>query len=425
MDDNSFDNIIKGKVGEYEDPVFDASSLSAFHHRMATLGYMPWYSRYRTELTIGSGIVISTLLIIWSIWLFNSQASKALEKNNVFIEAQQEQISKLQDEINYLKSLPADTVHIIQFREQSAGINKFVLHRITELESTILKMKKDFEVNSMSAENFSTGADSLSANSMANTVFDPLYTHSFTSRLVLAEKQRKSVRAIPKPMSMPEQTLKPFSAKTVRSLEKHYHNGIGIRLGPVLEFSKGFYGQGTGGIDITGGLLGDFIVSPSFSLETGAKFIHRFYVISGDQVKTIHSKLPYVNADLAPVTVADIDSWMMEFPLNLKYRYPLSTTTHGLASLGYSSLIYTKQILEYSYDLDGVPSGHITEPHTISAITRYAGSLNISLGLSKRLKNKEIIETSLYYQHGLGTAGVEKMRSNFLGIRGAYWFSIK
>ena len=117
--------------------------------------------------------------------------------------------------------------------------------------------------------------------------------------------------------------------------------------------SKGFYDQGTGGIDITGGLLGDFIVSPSFSVETGEKFIHRFYEISESELNA-NVSLPYVNPDLAPVTQADIDSWMIEVLINLKYRYPLSLKTYALAGFGYSSLIYTKQILEYIYNYDAI-----------------------------------------------------------------------
>ena len=218
-----------------------------------------------------------------------------------------------------------------------------------------------------------------------------------------------------------------FSAKTARELEKHYRHGIGIRLGPTLELSKGFYRHGAGKIDVTGGLLGDFILSPSLSLETGAKFIHRIYEISDDELPSASSTLPDINEDLEPLTSAEIDSWIIEVPLNLKYRYPLSTTTHGLVGLGYSSQIYTKQSLEYSYKLDGVASGsgYITEPHIFSDIKRYAGTFNISLGLSKRLKNNKTLETSFYYQHGSGESGVEKMKSNFVGIRSAYWFNIK
>ncbi len=215
------------------------------------------------------------------------------------------------------------------------------------------------------------------------------------------------MRAVDKSDGERKKSHTQFSAKTARELEKHYRKGMGIRLGPTLDLSKGFYDQGTGGIDIAGGLLGDFIVSPSLSVETGAKFIHRYYEISEEELNT-NLTLPYVNPDLAPVTQADIDSWMIEVPMNLKYRYPLSLKTYALVGLGYSSVIYTKQVLEYSYNFDAIPSGYITEPHILTDVTRYSGTLNISLGISKRLKNNKILETSLYYQHGLGEMGVEK-----------------
>jgi len=35
------------------------------------------------------------------------------------------------------------------------------------------------------------------------------------------------------------------------------------------------------------------------------------------------------------------------------------------------------------------------------------------------------LETSLYYQQGLGEMGVESNGSNYLGIRGVYWFTVK
>ncbi|MEQ9413894.1 MAG: hypothetical protein RIF39_08685, partial [Cyclobacteriaceae bacterium] len=55
----------------------------------------------------------------------------------------------------------------------------------------------------------------------------------------------------------------------------------------------------------------------------------------------------------------------------------------------------------------------------------YPGTLNLSLGFSSQLKNSKIIETSLYYQHGLGKVGLEQTKPELLGIRGTYWFNIK
>ena len=419
MDDKDFDDIIKRKVGEHEDPVFDSSALSSFHQQMATLDYTPWPSRYRTELMIGSGIAAGTFLILLSMWLLNTDASESFETSNLLIQDQQKKITELQTEINVLKKRKPDTVYIMQVTMSDAESKQ-----LEEMKLMILKLKKDLAISSAKIQSLSAGSDSLSLGSTSNSYFDPHHSNLFSAKVVPTEKNQKSMRAVDKSDGERKKSHTQFSAKTVRELEKHYRTGMGIRLGPTLDLSKGFYDQGSGEIDIAGGLLGEFIVSPSLSFETGAKFIHRVYEIPEEDLNS-NLTLPDVNSDLAPVTQADIDSWMIEVPMNLKYRYPLSTKTYALAGLGYSSVIYTKQILEYSYNFDAIPSGYITEPHIINDVTRYSGTLNISLGISKRLKNNKILETSLYYQHGLGEMGVEKNHSNYFGIRGVYWFTVK
>ena len=419
MDDRDFDDIIKRKVGEHEDPVFDSAALSSFHQQMATLDYLPWPSRYRTELMIGAGIAISTFLVIMSVWLLNTDASESLKKSNLLIQDQQKKITELQTEINVLKKRKPDTVYIRQ-----VTMSDVESMHLEEMKLTIFKLKMDLAISSGKIQSLSAGADSLSLENTSNLYFDPHHSNLFPSKVVPTEKNRKSMRAVDKSDGERKKSHTKFSVKTLRELEKHYRTGMGIRLGPSLDFSKGFYSQGTGGIDIAGGLLGDFIVSPSLSAETGAKFIHRFYEIPEEELNT-DPTLPYVNPELAPVTQADIDSWMIEVPMNLKYRYPLSQKTYALAGLGYSAVIYTKQVLEYSYNFDAIPSGYITEPHTITDVTQYSGTLNISLGISKRLKNNKILETSLYYQQGFGEIGIESNGSNYLGIRGVYWFTVK
>ena len=335
------------------------------------------------------------------------------------IQDQQKKITELQTEINILKKRKPDTVYITQVTMSDAESKQ-----LEEMKLTILKLKKDLAISSAKIQFLSAGSDSLSLESTSNSYFDPHHSNLFSSKVVPTEKNQKSMRAVDKSDGERKKSHTQFSAKTVRELEKHYRKGMGIRLGPTLDLSKGFYDQGTGGIDIAGGLLGDFIVSPSLSVETGAKFIHRYYEISEEELNT-NPTLPYINPDLAPATQAEVDSWMIEVPMNLKYRYPLSPKTYALAGLGYSSVIYTKQVFEYSYNFDAIPSGYITEPHILNDVTRYSGTLNISLGISKRLKNNKILETSLYYQQGLGEMGVEKNRSNYIGIRGVYWFTVK
>jgi hypothetical protein len=41
------------------------------------------------------------------------------------------------------------------------------------------------------------------------------------------------------------------------------------------------------------------------------------------------------------------------------------------------------------------------------------------------LENKKIIELGIFYQQGLGSMGLEKNKSNFLGLRSVYWFPLR
>ena len=281
MDDKDFDDIVKKRVGEHEDPVFDSSALFSFRHQMAALIYSPWPSRYRTELMIGSGIAISTVLIILSVWLLNTHASESFKKSNLLIQDQQKKIAELQTEINVLKKRKLDTVYITQVPMGDAESKQ-----LEEMKLMILKLKKDLAVSSARMQSVSAGSDSLSLGGRSNSYFDSHHSNLFSAKVVPTEKNQKSMRAFYKSDGERKKSHTQFSAKTVRELEKHYRKGMGIRLGPTLDLSKGFYDQGTGGIDIAGGLLGDFIVSPSLSVETGAKFIHRYYEMSEEELNT-------------------------------------------------------------------------------------------------------------------------------------------
>lgn len=424
MDDQRFDDIIKEKMGDYEAPGFDPSALSALHHQMGTLTVWPWYSRYRTELLLGSGLFLCTLIILWNQWSFSNREAQALKKNDLLLKSQQVQIDNLQHEIVELKSLAPDTIRIIEFKEQSSHLNSVYLQQIKTLEQTIQKMK-DANLAQVNAVEPTTASLEVSSGpnwkSAANGSF---YENQFTGRLVPRKKDEQSAHAIPNKSEPDKITSRKLSAETIRDLEKHYRNGIGIRVGPALEISRGFYHAGNSRADLVFGVLGDFIVSPSFSVETGAKYTHRFYEITNEEALA-QMQLPGLDTNLGPVINADIDSWVLEIPLNLKYRYPLSMKTHLLAGVGYSSLMYTKQVFENYYELNSDPLAQINTTHTVDKFTLNPGMLNFSIGLSKEMKNKKLIETSLYYQYGLGEIGVEKMGANFLGIRGTYWFTLK
>ena len=419
MDDEKFDDIIKKKVGEYQEPGFDPAALADLHYRMSAADAVwPWYVRYRTELFVGTGLILCTLIILWNQWFLSNRDNMFLADNLLASKNSEEQI-KLQNEINYLKSVQPDTIKIIEFREQNSIAYTILLNRIASLEANLERYaSSSFERKLLS------GLDSIS---FPKEFISEDYQQSITNpqRLVPRQMERESARAQWKDMYESIQTKeRSLSVKAMRDIEDHYQKGIGIRIGPTLELSKGIYSMGKGRVDVGGGLLADFILSPSLSLETGGKYAHRVYQISdNDDLAT--AQLPNVEQNLGVPTNADIDSWILEIPLNLKYHYPTSLKSHLLGGIGFSSMLFTRQLLEYDYNFDGNSSATIYSVYSHSKPQLYFGTVNFMLGLSNQTKTKKIIETSIYYQYGLGTIGVENTKQSFLGIRSVFWFKIR
>ncbi len=409
MDDHNFDDLLKKKLRDYQVPGFDPSALAALHQQLDATQLSPWYSRYRSELWIGScAAALFAIMILWSPVLNTSKEKERIEEIKTLVKTQQEQIQKLQQEV----------IRLTEFRKADYSLNNSQMLRIDSLENMILTLKQHQAVRSL--------ADGKSIEKASGILFNhwtfPIIS-SYQTPVVPIRRNKQSINTISTtPIKQPSEERQ-LTVNLMRDLEIHYHPGIGIRVGPTIEASMGKYKAGSGRIDVAVGLLADFILSPSFSLETGGKYIHRFYEIT-DKMELPGISLPNSSSEFGPLVSADVDSWILEIALNLKYRYPVSMKTHVLAGLGYSSLIFTKQVFEYDYSIEGT-SARINTNHDFLKSAVYPGMINLSLGFSNQLKNKKIIETSVYYQYGLGAIGMEKMKTSFWGIRSAYLIPIR
>lgn len=423
MDDHLFDERIKTKVGGYEDPSFDPGALAALHQQMAAVSIVPWYSTHRTELMIGLGMIISTLIILCSQWLMGARTEEALNEKIGAIQGLQQQIDKLQGEIRVLKNIPPDTIRLVEIRDMPSSHYTELLYRIKLLEA---KNTNDYHrVSNSESENDRLDSQFDMKSSWSQNPSRASYGNLYSARLSPRTKKSESRYATPhRPTPLATSNSKSLSTKTLRDMEDHYRKGIGIRLGPTLELGKTFYNNGDGDTGTGGGVLGDIILSPSLSVESGLKYAHRVYNIS-DEDDLSTRQLPGMDETLGTLKGIDIDSWFLEIPLTLKYRYPVSIKTHWLAGIGYASQIYLKQVLEYEYAVDGNPGVSITTGYESSQPEFYSGMVNFSLGVSNQLKSKRILETSLYYQVGLAKTGIEHRSINYLGVRGVYWFLVR
>src|SRR5690606_23778859 len=117
---------------------------------------------------------------------------------------------------------------------------------------------------------------------------------------------------------------------------------------PALDISQGVYPVGEGAADLGGGLLAEFVLSPSLSLESGVKYMFRNYHID-NAVDLQNIELPEFDATTVNIEKVKINSHILDFPVNLKYRHPFTANLYGLVGAGYSSILYLRQNFEYSY----------------------------------------------------------------------------
>jgi hypothetical protein len=407
MDDSKFDDLIRRKVAEFQPSSFDASALTALHDRMDAINFIPWYSHYRTELVVVTGLVVSTIIILLSLWLSDARRTRAIEGNTSLMESQQREIAALREQVRSLRSIRPDTVYVTV-----EGISQdLLLARIARLEQMIQSLS--YTSRAASTAFYPSIPGEVQAFSFGR---DPI------RNLNVLQAHQPLINS---PSVIPSREERKVSFETSRALERHYHPGIGVRVGPVVELSRGFYEAGSGRLDYAAGAMVDFVLSPTLSIETGAKFVHRFYEVSGNALASSSIILPQVNRDLGPMISADVDSWIMEMPLNIKYRKPISMRTFWVAGIGYSSTVVTKQMFEYDYYLSGDASLRVNESHAFSNARMYPGLLNASLSLSFQIRKRRSLETTLYYQKGLGETGIERSSAQFIGLRSSYWFGLR
>lgn len=413
MDDNRFDSILRTKLEDYHHPVIDHAAISALHQQQAVTTESSWYSRYRTEVLIGAGIVLFLILYFLGYTVLTHTISLTAQQTKT-INEQSAEIASLKKEVSRLQLLTPDTVRIIKAQQPDLSITPELLKRISFLEESNRELMA-LIANSRAFQPRLAGEESMPLTSISEFSVSPNF-------IVNDDIDQPAI---------PNQTLsstheKSLSAKSIRELEKHYSHGVGIKIGPTADIFLSQYSLGNGQLSISGGILADFILSPALGLETGIKYSERFYAMN-DENALSGSTLPGVAEQLGKLQSAEVDYRLLEIPLNFKYRYPLTLKDHWIASIGYSCLVYLNEDFEYTYEFDSPSSNptSIVSTVTTNAAKVYPGTINFSLGMSHVLKNKKIIEASLFYNHGIGTQGVEKTRAQYFGLRGTYWFTVK
>jgi len=452
MDDRDFDNIIKGKLEHLEGEPYDPTALSDLHYRLAASAVTPWYANYRTELLVISSIIIVTLLSSLYFRTFNDQKFKDLRDQIEVLRNDNQMTEGLQKQILALTSITPDTVfievqntrYLYQIEELNKKLSDFVLRYEQEVDQPLadygniafLGSEKDipeellYLLDKYGLTRKEDGEVYLVSNSGVEQIL-PLVPES---NLDYANRIRFDIAEISKKEGLDVGSEKDdnyLPLKMVRELERHYMRGIGLKIGPSVGVSRAFYDAGRGILKPSVGFLADILLSPAISIETGLKYNILNNQITGATDLQI-ATLPGLDPSLGNLLEAEIESYALEFPINLKYTHPVNTKTQLTTSLGYSSVVYLKQKFEYDYlftlnsnDPNNSKSFIVNTGTVVKSPEFYLGTINLSVGAQRLLKNKNFLEFSLQYKHGLTKMGIEKVTPQIIELNSGYWFKIR
>ena len=409
MDDFQFDKTIRNKTKDYEAPGFDPQSLAALHYQMASHYKAPWLTRYRRELLVATGLLLFTAIIILIQWRMNRELRETIDDNQRDLKLQRREIAELRLTLSEAGTA-IDTVWIPRYVDTESPMVRNLFQRIAALQISLQAFARESDIAS--------SYPMTSGQTIQFTVPDQSKTRRVEPRHRPARVERvQPVRHVR------EKSAAKLSPRTIRQLEKHRANGIGIFAGPSMEFSGGAYSMGSGSKGVSPGLMMDMIISPSFSLEIGLHYHKRYYEIDGTDFS--EKVWPGHDPSLGPFEAVEIDSWMIEQPLNLKYHHPLNMKNRFLIGLGYSNVIYTRQELEYIHYLNQDPSIEVNKVYENSELSITGGTVNVFLGYRATNKRNRAFELTLNYKKGIEPSGIEQVRKSYFGFRGVYWWKLR
>ncbi|MEQ9422790.1 MAG: outer membrane beta-barrel protein [Cyclobacteriaceae bacterium] len=432
MDDNRFDDIIKGKVGEYTDPTFDEGAIAGLHNLIAANPAVPWYVGYKNVGLMAATLAVFTMINWMLINEFGNNSGDLASIHNAEIIAYKSAVEDLKGEIQKLQSAAPDTIYITQANAQNlieeAPRNPALVSSKGPTEQDIIAafltgLQDENEIASIAGFYFfkedalpQIGDLTLEGRNVLLASRDFIYASSDQDTIYKDAK----IAVI-----KPDKDNAPLVV--IRNLEKHYSKGIGLKLGVETEFaaSSPDYGKGEGLPGI--GLMAELVLSPSLGLETGFKYKTRSYAIDDPDPSDL-SSYPGIDNTLGPLADTEVDARLFEIPINLKYYTPISQNNDWYVSLGISPNLYFAQGFEYGHEFQGEVGNaevDVTNKVDRNQTKLYLGTLNAGTGFNFDINNKRSFQLGAFYQRTLKDIGFEERSFNVFGAKASYWFRVK
>ncbi|MEN7547135.1 hypothetical protein AAG747_04405 [Rapidithrix thailandica] len=430
MDDRQFDREIQEKMKNYQGEAFDANHLESLHQRLDAVVATPWYIRYRSELLF---ILCILLLMLFYFFLYpffykNSYLIESQYINSGLQTLQEQQDKLLEENKKLLNQLEQQRQQTSQLKAELYNTKKELV--ISEKNTAYLQNALWVYAQEKRGSSFSLrkGEGAWVHQALLPKVPPGVATSNdwFESGLLSFDPVLQEGETPPK-----KNASGMLSGKTRLKLKQHYWRGVGIQLGVVGGLSKIKSDLGEGDFNPEMGLLGEFRFTPSWSLEAGVKYNLWTHEIE-DKFLLEQLNLPNFKSGLGALEATEVESFLLEFPLNLRYRHPVANRFSLVGSMGISPVYYITQKFEYDYkvdfQLDSVNYAQLTvnDKSPRQKLGKlYSGTLNLAIGGNKVFSDRSQFEVMLSYQIGLREMGIERMKPNLLALRARYWWKVK
>jgi len=454
MDNSEFDKIIKEKAEAYKDTEGMApNALADLHTRLDSVPVSPWYEPYTQIGKYAAGIALISLINFSAFWWWHKDHEGDLNQEINRLAAIEKSYQDLLDAKSVDHATPqtviahVDTIYVtknINFSEKNKSdyisknnrLTKVDQHRQNTSKSTmaldqqdVSKEIKQFLLKYKLASVNENGQITLNYRNKNGVLikrkgYESLTTYSGP------ELEIKPVEILTPEHHALVAENKKLSTETLKDIEKHTMHGIGLRWGPEAEVMATLPEKGSSQAGVGLGAIMEFIFSPTLRAETGLKYHYKPYRLDDNLTPAQVADYPAVDDNLGTLNAISVSSHTFSIPLRLKYMHPVSRDHWLFASMGISGQYYFRQVFDYTYNynVDVGSQEHYSVDLEASKKDEggkfYLGTLDMSLGMEKKLKNNNYLSLSAFYNYGLNNVGLEQKKLGLVGLRSSLRFKL-
>ena len=450
MDDSTFDDLLRKKLKDYNDPSFDPEALNDLHSRLQ--GHKFTGSNSNRVMRAA----VATLLLLTGTNAYFILSNQELKKQLMEEYTQQpgyanylhtvdslnQVISQLQCELEtkpvvFIKS-ESSAIRVPDFQmksittanyqtDTSKGINtrKLGIGRVKDVPSEIYqRLNEAGLLSEEEGEVFLTLTE-------RNNRYVQTSVHAQPKNLLTDQTEPGVFRLMAPVVKHDEEKVFPPSTRqgekslaARNALEKHYFKGIGIQIAPHADLMRAIFSEGAGQFTPRVGITADWILSPHSSVETGVDY-------SSTEVFFNRSETSLVPLYPSGGTLesAIVTNKLLSAPIAFKYRQWVSDKSQLVWRTGFTPYWTMSRIAQYNFSVPDLSPDHdedrLVTVEEINDFRYFGATMGTSLGLTfKRGKNRGAWEASLFYEHSLGGT-LDQNSLQLIGLRTAYWFKIK